>query len=273
MKKNIVLLLPGLILILLVTAALLGACGESASPTSVVSSQITTTMAASNSTAGSGTTLTATATQTLGAQAARATQTVALANNPATTVAVTSGGTSSSTGPTTTPGLKGGVTMKEAYNLVAPQIQVWAKDAVLTTIALDPDDPNGLLADGRANSWFFTAVSSSLSKQDNWQVSAAVGTKPVVMETVNGDLDQEELANQVGDALPPVASLIDSNRLMEIARQNGGDKSDVPVGFQLHKPAKQTEALAFNLVFQNGKQVTPLRIDAQTGKLLDNVKG
>ncbi len=272
MKKNTALLLPGLMLILLITTVLLGACGESASPTSAVSGQQITT-AAFNSTPGSGATIEATATQTLGAQAARATQTVALANNPATTVAVTSGGVSSGTGPTTTPGPKGGVTMKEAYNLVAPQIQVWAKDAVLTTIALDPDDPNGLLSDGRADSWFFTAVSPSLSKQDNWQVSAAVGAKPMVMETVNGDLDQEELANQIGNALPPVSSLIDSNRLMEIARQNGGDKSDVPVGFQLHKPAKQTEALAFNLVFQNGKQVTPLRIDAQTGKLLDNVKG
>jgi hypothetical protein len=163
--------------------------------------------------------------------------------------------------------------MKEAYALVQPLVKAWANDAVLTTITIDPDDPDGLQPDGRAASWFFTAVSASLSKQNSWQIKAAAGTKPSVSESVSGDLDAQLTADSVAAALPPVASLIDTNQLMEVARQNGGDKSSVPVGFELHKPANESDPLAFNLVFQNGSQVVPLRIDAQSGKLLETTKG
>lgn len=278
MKKNIALLWMSVGLIL--TMALLAACGQDATPTSSVSGQTTATVTGAANVSGTtssttlATTVANTPTATLAAQAAHATQTVALASaaTKGSSAAVTSGSGSGS-GPTVTPGPKGGVTMKEAYALVAPKIKDWSGDAVLTTIAIDQDDPVGLLSDGRAGSWVFTAVSASKLKQANWTIKTPPGSKPSVSDPFVNDLDQERVTEQVNAALPPVSSLIDSNKLMEIARQNGGDKSDVPVGFELHKPAKQTDPLAFNLVFQNGQQVTPLRIDAQTGKLLENVKG
>lgn len=272
MKKITV---PLFILVLL--AMVLTACGENATPTTAATGS-SPTSSATQTTANTTTTTVAVSTKvtttTSSATQVRATQTAALAAISASNVtAAGSSGTTTQSGPTATPGTQGGVTMKEAYALVQPLIKSWASDAVLTDITLDPNDQVGLLPDGRADSWFFTAASPSLSKENNWQVKATSGTKPTATETISNALDKQTLANDMDAALPPVSGLIDSNRLMEVARANGGGKSDAPVGFDLHKPANPTDPLAYNLVFTTGNQVTPLRIDAQTGQLLENVHG
>lgn len=263
MRKIIALLFTFVVLSLV-----LAACGENATPTTSASGQTT-----SSGTTTTASTTTTAVTTTLSATQANATATAALSAVPAVSVTPDNSVGVASSGPTATPGTQGGVTMKEAYALVQPLIKSWASDAVLTDVTIDPNDQVGLLPDGRADSWFFTAASQSLSKENNWQVKATAGAKPTAVETVVNTLDAQSLANDMDAALPPISSLIDSNRLMEIARANGGGKSDAPVGFDLHKPANPTDPLAFNLVFTTGNQVTPLRIDAQTGQLLENVHG
>ncbi len=173
--------------------------------------------------------------------------------------------------PTPTPHLNSGLTMKEAYALAKPQMEAWQPDQVFFSIFNSLESGIGIEPDGRSNEWNFQAVSIKLSRRVTWLVKSGKGLKPTVSRTGDEELSPAEA--QSSTALPPVTQLIDSNQLMEIARQNGGDKSDTPVGFFLRQPVKAGEPLTVDLVFYKGNNALSLRIDMKTGKLVPNVKG
>ncbi|NWJ96103.1 MAG: hypothetical protein HXX20_09995 [Chloroflexi bacterium] len=203
-----------------------------------------------------------------------------------TTTSAVTGTTQVTTAPvmtgTTTPIIGGvaptlvatsGLTMKEAYTLVESQIKAWQTDQLLFSIfnSMDTDSGVGIDSEGRSVEWNFQAISPKLNKRATWLVKSSSNSKPSVTKTGEEDLTPADTTSTL--ALPPVNSLIDSNQLMTIARQNGGDKSDTPVGFYLMQPIKTGDPLAVDLVFYKGNDVVRLRIDMQSGKLVQNDKG
>jgi hypothetical protein len=167
--------------------------------------------------------------------------------------------------PTTT-----GLTMKQAFSLAEPEAKKWQGDVVFVRV-LNGEDV-GINPDGRSLVWFFQAVSVKLGKRGTWQVKTESG-KANVTQSGNEELPTDILKALSTQGLPPVSTLIDSSELMNVAKQNGGDKSDRPVGISLAMPAREGDPLAFNLVFYQGTKITPLRIDALTGKVLDIARG
>lgn len=163
-----------------------------------------------------------------------------------------------------------GLTMKQAFAVADPEIKKWQNDVVLTRVLNGQEA--GVNSDGRSVEWFFQAVSVKLGKRGTWQVKSE-GGKAQVNQTGNEELPTDILTALSTQGLPPVTTMIDSNELMNVAKQNGGDKSDRPVGVSLSMPAKVGDPLAFNLVFYQGTKVVPLRIDALTGKVLDIARG
>jgi hypothetical protein len=161
--------------------------------------------------------------------------------------------------------------MKEAYAVAEPQIKAWQPDQILFSIFNTPDSGKGIGMDGRSAEWNFQAVSAKANKRATWRVTAGNGGKGQASKSGEEDLRPGEAGSVT--ALPPVSSLIDSNQLMAVARQNGGDKSDSPVGFFLAQPLKEGDPLAVDLVFYKGNDVVRLRIDMRDGKLVQNTKG
>jgi len=184
----------------------------------------------------------------------------------ATTTVVTSGAVAT----TATPGAAG-LTMKEAYTAAEPQIKLWQPDQVLFSIFNSLDSGVGINPEGRSAEWNFQAVSVGLNKRATWLVKAGADGKPGVTKTGEEQISPADAKNS--PALPAVSSLIDSSQLMTVAKQNGGDKSDSPVGFFLRQPIKVGDPLAVDLVFYKGNEVVSLRIDMQSGKVVPNVKG
>ncbi len=190
-----------------------------------------------------------------------------------TTALITAAPTTAVPGTTaaTTPGVSSGLTMKEAYTAAESQIKAWQPDQVLFAIFNSLDSGIGINPDGRSAEWNFQAVSVKTGKRGTWLVKAGKDGKPAVTKTGDEELSPAEAKDS--PALPPVSQLIDSSRLMEVARQNGGDKSDNPVGFFLRQPIKVGDPLAADLIYYKGGNVLRLRIDMQTGKLVPNVQG
>lgn len=175
---------------------------------------------------------------------------------------------------TTAPAANGsGATMKEAYSVVEPLVKKWQADAIYIAIFNNLDNPIGISPDGRSPEWYFQAVSAKVNKRGTWVVKPDAANKPAASQTGDEDLPADMIKTQTTRSLPAISTMIDSSELMAVARQNGGDKSDRPVGFYLAKPPKEGDPLAFNLVFTQGSKTIPLRIDALTGKVLDIARG
>ena len=168
---------------------------------------------------------------------------------------------------------KAGLTLKAAWATAEPQIKSWQADAVFVSVFNPPDSSLGIDLTGRASQWYIEAVSLAALKRSNWLVSVEADGKATVIKSTEDELDQTKAEGLNSRALPALATLIDTNRLFEIARQNGGNKSDKPLGIHLAQPLKEGEPLVFDLVFYNGEQVLRLRIDAYNGELVENVKG
>ena len=175
--------------------------------------------------------------------------------------------------PTIAPALGDGLTMKQAYALVSPMITGWNSDAVLVTVFTPPDLPVGLNSAGQAPQWYFEAVVGSSGKHSTWLVKSGADGKSSAEKSIEDTIPADQAKLMEAAKLPPLNTLIDTDRLMEVARANGGTKSDQPIGIQLASPAKEGDPLAFDLVFYNGNDVLRLRIDAQSGKLVENTKG
>jgi hypothetical protein len=191
-----------------------------------------------------------------------------------TVLAVLSPTASSITLPTI--GLTGGegLTMKAAYTVIAPMITAWKSDAILVSVFTPPDSDIGMDSEGRASQWYFEALGPGTGQHTTWLVKAgAVGGKSSGEKSIEDVLPKDRADLLESHKLPPLSTLIDTDRLMEVARENGGTKSDQPIGIRLASPAKESDPLAFDLLFYNGDQVLRLRIDAQSGKLVENVKG
>jgi hypothetical protein len=163
-----------------------------------------------------------------------------------------------------------GVTMKQAYTLAEPMIKKWQADVVLVRI-LNAENI-GISPDGRSLEWFFQAVSVKLGKQGSWSVKTE-GGKANVTQSGDEELPTDQIKALASLALPPVANMIDSSELMNIAKQNGGDKSDRPIGFRLAMPTTEGAPLVFFMVFYQGSKTIPLRIDALTGKIIEQARG
>lgn len=249
-RKEFNKLLP--LLMLLLISLLLAACGEDA----------TTPNSSSTTAPASATTVSASTT----AASAPKTTAATTAAASATTAAASSG-----SGATAAPGASGGLTMKEAYALAEPQIKAWQSDQFLFSIFNSPDTGIGISPDGRSAEWNFQAISVKVNKRGTWLVKADKDAKPAVTKT--GDEELMPADAKGSSPLPPVSSLIDSSQLMSVAKQNGGDQSDNPVGFFLTQPLKVGDPLAVDLVFYKGNNVVRLRIDMQSGKLVANDKG
>jgi hypothetical protein len=252
-KKYLVL---GSFLALFVT--LLAACGNENSPTTT---NIATTTTANQ-------VATTNATTTIPSATTAPVVITSLAGTPSTTVAAPG----SNSTPTATPDAKGGLTMKEAFALVDQQVKNWQADAVYVSIFTNAEKQLGLESDGRTTEWFFQAVSVKGGRRTTWLVAYAEG-KFTATKSGDEELTEDKIKFQAEQALPPIATLIDSNELMAVAKQNGGDKSERPVGFRLAKSAKEGSALSFDLVFEQAGKSTLIRIDALTGKVLDNARG
>lgn len=218
----------------------LAACGDEATPTSTV-----------------------TFTPTTGATTAQT-----------TTLAATSSTTPGSLSlPTIAPTLGDGMTMKQAYAVVSPMITGWNANAVLVTVFTPPEATVGLNAAGQAPQWYFEAIDPTTGQHSTWLVKVAPDGKASAEKSIEDTLPADQAKMMDAAKLPPLNTLIDTDRLMEVARDNGGTKSDQPIGIQLASPAKEGDPLAFDLVFYNGNDVLRLRIDAQSGKLVENTKG
>jgi hypothetical protein len=163
--------------------------------------------------------------------------------------------------------------MKEAYNFADPLVKKWQADAVYVAVFNNPESTVGIGADGRCPEWLFQAVSVKLNKRGTWLVKTDTAGKTTATQTGDEELPADMAKAQADRSLPPISTMIDSSDLMAVARQNGGDKSDRPVGFFLSKPPKEGDPLAFNLVFVQGNKTIPLRVDALTGKVLDIARG
>ncbi len=166
----------------------------------------------------------------------------------------------------------GGLTMKEAYALAEPQMKAWQEDRVLFSIFNTLDSGIGINPDGKSAQWNFQVVSPKVNKRATFLVKADKDGK-VAYVSKTGEETLSAAEAKASPALPPVTSLIDSSQLMSVAKQNGGDKSDSPVGFFLRQPIKEGEPLAVDLVFYKGNDVVRLRIDMQSGKIVQNDKG
>lgn len=282
----------------------LAACGESPTSTPVTAPTTATTAAAGTTqvannpgttaaslptttalslptvTAGARATTAATPAKTETTSAASQT-TAAAATTPAeTTAAATTvaavATTVASSAPTTVAASADtapGVTMKTAYAAVAPVVKAWQDDAVYTAVYNPLDSGIGMNEQGRAAQWYFDTVSASTKKRATWLVNTGADGKPVASKSIEDELPDDRVQLLVNHKLPAIDSLIDTDRLMAVARDNGGTKSDRPVGTRLASPAKEGDPLAFDLVFYQGDNVVRLRIDAVSGKLVENVKG
>lgn len=166
----------------------------------------------------------------------------------------------------------GGLTLKQAYAIAEPEVKIWQKDAVFTTI-FNPEGSSGLNADGQAVQWYFETLSPATQKRATWLVASNAGSKATATKSLEDTLDKDRAGLLENRKLPDISTLIDTDRLMEVARQNGGKTSDRPVGIRLSKPAKEGDPLAVDLLFSSGGQVVRLRIDMQTGKPVENIKG
>jgi hypothetical protein len=163
--------------------------------------------------------------------------------------------------------------MKEAFVAVDVQVKGWESDAVYVAIFNNLEKQVGIEPDGRSAEWYFQAVSLKAGRRVTWWAVTQPGGKINVTKSGDEDLPADKLKFQAEQALPPITSLIDTNELMAVARQNGGDKSDQPVGFRLAKSAKEGASLSYDLIFQQAGKSVLIRVDAQTGKLLDNARG
>ena len=161
----------------------------------------------------------------------------------------------------------GGLTLKEGYALVAPLVAQWQKDAVL--VAAFNEEGKGMDAKGRAARWYYQAVSAATGKRRTW---LAVGDPRGTSVSNDEDVGSEMATMQAGRPLP-LDQAIDSDKLMEIARQNGATTSTAPVGIAFAAPPNKTDPLVYNLLFQDGKDVLRLRVDARTGTILSTEKG
>ena len=255
-----------LTLLVLTLALVLTACGGDSATTAPDATVVSTTEAAVTtvnvSTVSSVTPSVATTTVgTTSTVSATTSQT-----NSTTTAAVT--GASSTTSATTS----GGLTLKKAVAAADPLVKAWKGDAVYVSIFIPEDDKVGMDGSGRAQQWFLETISPGGFQHAFWLVKSG-GGGPAVSKATEDTLSKDRGQNAVDRQLPPIASLIDTDRLMEVARQNGGDKSDRPVGTRLARSTKEGEVLAFDLLFYKGEDVVRLRIDAQSGKPVENVKG
>ncbi len=257
----------GLLLLVLVLVA----CGDEATIAPTTSSPSTTTLSATTgligNTSPSNTSVTPTGATpiTQVATTARAATTV-----PTTTVAATT-----STRPATSPTTEGsgGLTMKGAFALVDPAVKGWQSDAVYLSIFNPPDSNVGMDSEGRSLQWYFEVLSPATLKRSNWLVKSSPDGKATATKSTEDVLAKDRAQLFESRKLPPINDLIDTKQLFEIARQNGATKSDRPVGTRLARSPKEGDPLAFDLIFYTGDQVLRLRIDAQTGKLVENVKG
>jgi hypothetical protein len=163
--------------------------------------------------------------------------------------------------------------MKAAYTVVAPMINGWKPGAILVSVFTPPDSDIGMDSGGRASQWYFEALEPGTGQHSTWLVKAGPGGKSSGEKSIEDVLPRDRADLLESHKLPPLSTLIDTDRLMEVARENGGTKSDQPIGIRLASPAKEGDPLAFDLLFYNGDQVLRLRIDAQSGKLVENVKG
>ncbi len=246
-KQNLFLFALSIILVSLS----LSACGEEATPTTVTSPvQVTGP-----------------------ALAISAGNTVTTKISTATTGSPTVGpsGTGAPTSAAVPAGL--GLTMQGAYTVAEPAIRAWQADALLISIFNPPDSPVGLDAQGQAPQWFFEAFSPVTARRSFWLVKSEEGSKFVAGKTTEDQLPTSRTQLLESRKLPPIISLIDTGRLLQVARENGGSRSDRPLGIQLARSGVEGEPLAFDLVFYMGENVIRLRVDAQSGKLLENVKG
>ncbi len=216
---------------------------------------------------------TAPPTATLAATTAIATNPVALTPAVAATPVPTSATATPTTALATLPGPQGGLTLKAAFGLADPEIKGWQSDVVYISMSNPPDNNIGMDPLGKSQQWYFEALSPTTFKRSFWLVKSSPEGKGVATKSTEDTLSKERSQQAEGRKLPPLADLIDTNRLMEIARQNGGTKSDRAVGTRLARSSKEGEALAFDLLFYEGEKVLRLRIDAQSGKLLDVAKG
>lgn len=197
----------------------------------------------------------------------------AASTTPGASITTTTPGSDSGALPTIAPALGDGLTMKQAYALVSPMISAWNPKAVLVTVFTPPDTPVGLNSAGQAPQWYFEVVDPATGQHSTWLVKTAPDGKGSAEKSIEDVLPAEQAKAMDAAKLPPLNTLIDTDRLMEVARANGGTKSDQPIGIQLASPPKEGDPLAFDLVFYNGDSVLRLRIDAQSGKLVENTKG
>lgn len=163
--------------------------------------------------------------------------------------------------------------MKAAYAVVSPMISGWNANASLVSVFTPPDSPVGLNPAGQAPQWYFEALVAKSGQHSTWLVKSMPDGKSSVEKSIEDVLPADQAKLLEASRLPPLNTLIDTDRLMEVARANGGAKSDQPIGIQLSSPAKEGDPLVFDLVFYNGNDVLRLRIDAQSGKLVENTKG
>ncbi len=175
--------------------------------------------------------------------------------------------------PTIAPTLGDGLTMKAAYAVVSPMITAWNPNAILVTVFTPPDSAVGLNSAGQAPQWYFEALAPASGQHSTWLVKSTPEGKSSAEKSIEDVLPADQAKLLQSARLPPLNTLIDTDRLMEVARDNGGTKSDQPLGIQLSSPSKEGDPLAFDLVFYNGNDVLRLRIDAQSGKLVENTKG
>lgn len=166
----------------------------------------------------------------------------------------------------------GGLTLKKAYALVEPEVKSWQKDAAYTAV-FNPERGSGLDNEGRAGQWFFETISPATLKRATWLVEVSADGKATATKSIEDTLDKERASLLESRKLPDITTLIDTDRLMEVARQNGGTSSDRPVGIRLAKPPKEGDPIAVDLLFSSGGKVTRLRIDMQSGKTVENIKG
>jgi hypothetical protein len=165
------------------------------------------------------------------------------------------------------------MTMKQAYAVVSPMITAWNPNAALVTVFTPPDVAVGLNGAGQAPQWYFEVIDPTSGRHSTWLVKVAPDGKGSAEKSIEDVLPADQAKMMDAAKLPPLNTLIDTDRLMEVARANGGTRSDQPIGIQLASPAKEGDPLAFDLVFYNGNDVLRLRIDAQSGKLVENTKG
>ncbi len=194
----------------------------------------------------------------------------ATTSSPTTAAGVTPDPT---TAKATTVSTGGGITLKAAFAVVDPAVRAWKSDAVYVSVFNPEDNKTGMDAQGRAGQWYFEAISPASFQHAFWLVKVEAGNSPVASKTTEDTLSKVRGQAAVDHKLPPVTGLIDTDQLMKVAQENGGKASDRPVGTRLAQPAKDGDPLAFDVLFYNGSNVVRLRIDAQSGKLVDNAKG